>query len=174
MPGEKDLPPPLINGVCTECGAEIPESYGNCDALFMSILTNRVYQQNLEHPLPHVLCQLVVDTFAMQHPKRACKSAKSYAAHLTRLCCGVEYNGSKKVYAAIQRWLNGHEENIGISRPVEPVHRGKLTIRYIHDAQTSKDFSHRIEVWSESVWTAYAEQHSLAHYWISCAQKYRI
>jgi hypothetical protein len=48
----------------------------------------------------------------MQHPKRACKSAKSYASHFTGLCCGVEYGGSMKVYAAIGRWLSGPAERI--------------------------------------------------------------
>src|SRR4029450_13016391 len=47
--------------------------------------------------------RVLIESFAMQHPKRACKSAKSYAAHFTGLCCVVEYGGSQHAYAALQR-----------------------------------------------------------------------
>jgi Family of unknown function (DUF5946) len=50
---------------------------------------------------------LALDAYCMQHPDTYCRSAKSYAAHLTRLCCGIEYGGDLQVYRAIQRWLNG-------------------------------------------------------------------
>lgn len=80
------------------------------------------------------LYRLIVDTGAMQHPKDGCKSAKSYAAHLTGLCCGLEYKGSKSVRAALQRWPNGSAEAIGITSPTEPDYRGMLTIRYVYDA----------------------------------------
>ncbi|GAC1654933.1 MAG: hypothetical protein NVS4B8_30120 [Herpetosiphon sp.] len=33
------------------------------------------------------------DAYCMQHIEPYCHSAKSYAAHLTRLCCGIEYGG---------------------------------------------------------------------------------
>jgi predicted amidophosphoribosyltransferase len=50
---------------------------------------------------------LAFDAYCMQHLDSYCRSAKSYAAHLTRLCCGLEYQGDPKVYEAIQKWLNG-------------------------------------------------------------------
>lgn len=43
----------------------------------------------------------------MQHPDTYCRSAKSCAAHLTRLRRGLEHGADPKVYRAIQRWLNG-------------------------------------------------------------------
>jgi len=50
---------------------------------------------------------LVVDTYAMQHPESYCVSAKSYAAHLFGLCCGVEHRADPTLYRAIARWLDG-------------------------------------------------------------------
>ena len=46
---------------------------------------------------------LAFDAYCMQHPETYCRSAKSYAAHLTRLCCGLEFGGDPRVYRAIQR-----------------------------------------------------------------------
>jgi len=119
---EKLTPPPLMNSTCTECSALVPAEFQSCDAFLLSVLTN------LKSAPP----RLLIDTFAMQHPKRSCKSAKSYAAHFTGLCCGVEYGGSANVYAAIQRWLNGPAERIGLARPQEPEYRGRLTLRHVY------------------------------------------
>jgi hypothetical protein len=117
------------------------------------------------------LARLFVDTFGMQHPARSGKSAKSYAAHLTGLCCGVEYGGSQAVYAALQRWLNGPVGAIGITRPTEPEFRGKLTVRYVYDASDDAEFAARVHEWARDVWEAYASQHELVRGWIQKALK---
>ncbi len=110
--------------------------------------------------------RLLIDTFGMQHPKRSCESAKSYAAHLTGLCCGVEYNGALSVQAALQRWLNGPAEAIGITRPTEPDHRGTRTIRYVYDVANETEFAARLHEWAREVWDAYSSQHELARNWV--------
>ena len=125
----------------------------------------------MESPDAAALFRLFVDTFAMQHPQRSCKSAKSYAAHFTGLCCGVEYNGAKSLYAALQRWLNGPAEAIGITRPIEPDYRGALTIRYVYDAQTEAEFAARVREWAREVWEAYSSQHEIARNWIRKATR---
>jgi len=162
MPGEKDIAPPLSDGCCVECGAEVAPLYASCDEMFMSILTNRI---------PYDACgyrvrRMVVDGYAMQHQKRSGKSAKSYAAHLTGLCCGVEYNGSESVYAAIQQWLNGKVEDIGISRPSDIESTGSTTIRYVNDAPTNQEVAERVSEWVGDVWRAYESQHAIAREWI--------
>ena len=101
----------------------------------------------------------------MQHPKRSCKSAKSYAAHLTGLCCGVEYNGAQSVHRTLQRWLNGSAEAIGITRPTEPDRRGVLTIRYVYDAEGDDEFTARLHEWANEVWDAYSSQYEFARNW---------
>lgn len=40
---------------------------------------------------------LAFDAYCMQHPQRYCVSTKSYAAHLARLCCGLEYEGDPDI-----------------------------------------------------------------------------
>jgi len=161
----KFIAPDLVDSKCTECGAEAPAEFTSCDELFMSILTPLGLRW-AESPDIATLQRLVVDTFGMQHPKRSCKSAKSYAAHFTGLCCGVEYNGAKSVHAALQRWLNGPVEAIGITRPTEPDYRGALTIRYVYDAETEAEFTARVHEWAKNVWEAYSSQHEIARNWI--------
>ena len=161
----KFIAPDLVGSKCTECGAKVPDEFSSCDELFMSVLTPLGLRWT-ESPDIAALHRLLVDTFAMQHPKRSCKSAKSYAAHLTGLCCGVEYNGAQSIYAALQSWLNGPVEAIGISRPTEPDDRGALTIRYVYDAETQTELAVRMHKWAQEVWEAYASQHEIARNWI--------
>jgi hypothetical protein len=160
------IAPNLVDSHCTECGAEVPDAFTSCDELFMSILTPLGMSEVEEKS---VLSRLLVDTFAMQHPERSCRSVKSYAAHLTGLCCGVEYNGAKSVYAALQRWLNSPVETIGITRSTEPDQRGALTIRYIYDAKDDDETAARLHEWARDVWAAYASQHETARSWIKRA-----
>lgn len=161
----KFIAPDLVDSKCTECGAEVPDEFTSCFELYMSILTP-LEPKRAESPDIAALYRLIVDTGALQHPKGGCKSAKSYAAHLTGLCCGVEYNGSQSVRAALQRWLNGPVEAIGITRPTEPDYRGTLTIRYVYDAETEAEVAARAHAWAKQVWEAYSSQHDIARNWI--------
>jgi len=158
---EKLTPPPLVNSTCTECGAHVPSEFESCGAFLQCILA-----ENLGPAPPP---RLLIDTYAMQHPKRACKSAKSYAGHFAGLCCGVEYGGSAKVFAALQRWLNGPAERIGLTRPQEPEHRGRLTFRHLCGADVRGEFEPRLREWATEVWDAYASQHEIARRWIETA-----
>lgn len=159
------IAPDLVDSTCTECGARVPDEFSSCDELFMSILTPLGLRW-AESPDIAILHRLLVDTFGMQHPKRSCESAKSYAAHLTGLCCGVGYNGALSVQAALQRWLNGPAEAIGITRPTEPDRRGTLTIRYVYDAANETEFAARLHEWAREVWDAYSSQHEIARNWV--------
>jgi hypothetical protein len=156
---EKMAPPPLVNSTCVECSAHVPAEFQSCDAFLGAVLTD------LNSAPP----RLLIDTCAMQHPGRACKSAKSYAAHFTGLCCGVEYAGSAKVYTAIQKWLDGPAERIGLSRPQEPEYRGRLTLRHVYGIEARASFELRLREWANAVWDAYASQHEIARQWISNA-----
>jgi hypothetical protein len=161
----KFIAPDLVDSKCTECGARVPDGFTSCDELFMSILTELGLRW-AESPDIAILHRLIVDTFGMQHPRRSCKSAKSYAAHLTGLCCGVEYNGAQSVHAALQEWLNGPAEAIGITRPTEPDCRGTLTIRHVYDAETGAELPSRVHEWAREVWEAYSSQQEMARNWI--------
>jgi hypothetical protein len=159
---EKQTPPPLVNSQCSECGALVPAEFQSCDAFMLSFLIGP--RGSAAPP-----SRLLIDSFGMQHPKRACKSAKSYAAHFTGLCCGIEYGGSQHVYAALQRWLDGPAERIGLVRPEEPAYRGRLTLRHVYDVDVEASFHARLHEWAADVWDAYAPQHEIARRWIAAA-----
>jgi hypothetical protein len=163
-------PPPLNGRTCTECGAQIPPGFGSCDELFMFILTP-LSQRGQDSPEAFRLARLFVDTFGMQHPARSGKSPKSYAAHLTGLACGVEYNCSRWLYADLQKWLNRPAAQSGLRRPVDLPSRGTLTVRFIYDAPDQAEADRRIPVWARDVWEAYAPQHELSRSWIRAASK---
>lgn len=94
------------------------------------------------------------------------RSAKSYAAHLTRLCCGLEWGGDPEVYAAIQRWLNGP---VALEKPAAPDQRGRMTIVDLQEAHTVEEYRQRVRHWAQTVWDAYADQHELARLWMRAA-----
>lgn len=158
---EKLTPPPLVNSMCTECGALVPTNLPSCDMFLQTFLVDGPPER------------LLIDTFAMQHPKRACKSAKSYAAHFTGLGCAMEYAGSRHVYAAVGRWLNDSAGRIGLTRPQEPVERGRLTLRHLYGIDRGPAFDARLQEWAADVWAAYASQHEIARRWIEAAMKTR-
>jgi hypothetical protein len=158
---EKFTPPPLVDSTCTECGARVPTEFPSCDAFLQFVLND------LKSAPP----RLFIDTSAMQHPRRACKSAKSYAGHLAGLCCGVEYGGSMNVYAALGRWLSDSAERIGLTRLQEPEYRGTLTLRHLYGVDDRTTFERRLREWATDVWDAYSSQHDIARRWIGTALK---
>ena len=102
----------------------------------------------------------------MQHPERYCRSAKAYAAHLTRLCCGLEHDGNPKIYAAIQKWLNG---KAAIENPETPSYLGHMTVTNLSAARNVDEHTRLAHDWAKSVWEAYAVQHGIARTWIKAA-----
>jgi hypothetical protein len=102
----------------------------------------------------------------MQHPESYGHSAKSYAAHLMRLCCGLEHDGDHKVYEAIQKWLNGAP---AVEKPEVPGFRGKMTVADLTAARNAEEHEKLVREWAGSVWAAYATQHDIARNWITAA-----
>ncbi len=146
---------------CPECGASIPGGRTGCQARYDEI-NSRAYSD----PNYAAVQTLAFDTYCMQHVETYCRSAKSYAAHLMRLCCGLEWDGDLKVYAAIQRWLNGA---VALDKPAAPDQRGRLTIVDLQEAHTVDEYRRLARDWAQAVWEAYAEQHDLAQGWIRAA-----
>jgi Family of unknown function (DUF5946) len=71
---------------CPECGVLVDGRRASCQVLFDE-LSAQAYA-DLQYAASQ---QLAFDTYCMRHVDPYCRSAKSYAAHLTRLCCGLEY-----------------------------------------------------------------------------------
>ena len=146
---------------CPECGAPGVGGQAGCQALYDQLAL--LAYTNLPTT---ALTTLAFDTYCMQHIEPYCHSAKSYAAHLTRLCCAIERGGDPDVYVAIQRWLNG---SIALDRPAVLAQRGDITIASLLPATTPAELARLIRQWSDSVWAAYAGQHELARHWIDRA-----
>jgi hypothetical protein len=108
---------------------------------------------------------LVVDTYAMQHPVEFCRSAKSYVAHLTGLCFAMEPRDGASDYWAIPRWLN---KGARLERPPDLRFRGTLTIADVRDLE-GEAFSAGVRRWAADVWSAYGAQHALARHWLAAA-----
>ena len=146
---------------CPECGAPVAGGRAGCQALWDE-MSARAYTS----PDYAVTRDLAFDAYCMQHPERYCRSAKSYAAHLTRLCCGLEYGGDPGVYSAIQKWLNGA---VDIVKPESPGSRGAMTVADLRAARTGQEHTRLVRDWTTSVWKAYAAQQDIARSWIKAA-----
>jgi len=146
---------------CPDCGAPGVGGRGGCQALF-DALGLRAYSD-----LRYASVQsLTLDAYCMQHLERYCRSAKSYAAHLTRLCCGLEYGGDPVVYRAIQQWLNGP---VDLEKPPILSQLGRMTLADVQAAGSGDEYVRLVRAWAGVVWDAYAVQHDLARGWIQAA-----
>ncbi len=146
---------------CPECGASVAGGHAGCQALFEEVGL-RAYSD----PRFGAVHRLVVDAYAMQHPEPYCHSAKSYAAHLTGLCCSVERGGNPVIYRAINQWLNG---KVPIEKPQVLTPHGSMTIVDLRAASRPEEQVKRAHEWAKSVWDAHASQHELARQWIEAA-----
>lgn len=146
---------------CPDCSASVMGGRDGCQSLFDELML-RAYSD----PLYAATHSLALDAYCMQHPERYCRSAKSYAAHLTRLCCGLEHDGDQKVYEAIQKSLNGA---VAFEKPEALDHRGQMTIADLLPASCVEEHSRLVKEWAASVWEAYASQHDIARSWIKDA-----
>ena len=135
---------------CPDCGALVSGAREGCNALWHELFYSGA------------TTVAAFDAYCMQHLEQYCASAKSYAAHLTRLCCGVEFDGDPRVYAAIQKWLNG---NRLLEKPSILPFLGSMTITDIRDASPTER-TRVTQAWVADVWAAYAPQHELAREWI--------
>jgi hypothetical protein len=158
-----------ITDHCPACGAPVAGGQAGCQALL-----DELNAQAYADARYGAVRDLAFDAYCMQHLERYCRSAKSYAAHLTRLCCGIEHAGDPAVYAAIQRWLNGA---VALEKPEPPAHLGRLTIadvrgvaRSPQGARDAAEHARLVRAWAADVWAAYAAQHALARAWLRAAR----
>ena len=146
---------------CPECGAPADGGRAGCQEIYEAVANPALGSAGLGR-----LRDLAFDAYCLQHPDTYCRSAKSYAAHLTRLCCGIEKGGDPQVYRAIQRWLNGA---VKLDKPAVLASRGQLTVASLQSAGDPRELQTLAQLWADSVWEAYAAQHALAHAWLQQA-----
>jgi hypothetical protein len=151
---------------CPECGTLISGGLEGC----RDILDDLAYRFPAAGPEMR-LHRLIVDTFCLQHPRTYCRSAKSMAAHLAGLCCGLEFGGHPNVYGALQQWLNGPKD---LERPDPPPQTAGITIHQVATAPVSQDLARAIEKWAEAVWFLWSPYHELARQWLKEALRERV
>ncbi|HBY98536.1 MAG: DUF5946 family protein [Ardenticatenaceae bacterium] len=147
---------------CPECGAFVSGGLVGCRAVWDEIAVLAY-----SHPTYAATRDLAFDAYCMQHPEQYGRSAKSYAAHLTRLCCGLEHSADPAIYAAIRQWLDGVK--VEIEKPPLLSERGHLTVLDVRAARTPAEHTRLVHEWAGTVWEAYREQHALARNWIRAA-----
>jgi hypothetical protein len=146
---------------CPSCGARLGGREG-CQSGF-----DQLSAEAWTSPGRGALHNLVVDTYAMQHVEEYGRSPKSYAAHLTALCCGVEHAGDQKLYWAISRWLDGPA---AVEKPPLITQRGRLTIADVCEAAREDEYAELVRRWAGEVWAAYAHQQKLARTWLDAVR----
>lgn len=112
--------------------------------------------------------RLTVDSYSLQHPDPYMVSAKSFAAHLTGMCCTMMYDNDQQLMRLLQRWLNGNRVLI---KPDLLEGLGSLNISHIMDSKDGPHHQSLVREWAAKVWEAYTPYHDLAQEWIHSAQK---
>ncbi len=146
---------------CPACGAIVAGGRDGCQAMFDE-LTAQAYADFAYASVR----DLAFDTYCMQHLDAYCRSAKSYAAHLTRLCCGLEYGGDPRIYEALQHWLNGAAK---VEKPQVLSQLGSMTVMDVRHTRNAEEHIRLVHAWAANVWEAYRSQHDLACNWINAA-----
>jgi len=152
-----------LSEACASCGLVVAGGTEGCQRLFEAIGLREYEDMRLAR-----YHRIVVDVYALQHPGRYGRSAKSFAAHLTGLCAWLENEtNSRSVNALVQRWLSGLSP---IQKPTLPPSYGAITIRDLVDAEDPVRYGDVLRSWARATWDAYAPLHATAREWIATAQ----
>jgi Family of unknown function (DUF5946) len=147
-----------MSQACASCGLVVAGGTEGCQRLFDAIGL-REYE-DMRFARYH---RIVVDVYALQHPDRYGRSAKSFAAHLTGLSAWVDDEaGADSANAAVQRWLSGPSP---IEKPTLPPSYGAVTIRELVDADDPGQYREALLKWARSTWDAYRSLHATARAW---------
>src|SRR5262245_28744625 len=147
--------------LCRSCGAPVGGRQP-CQDIF-----NELSARAWSTPGRASVHNLVVDTYAMQHSEEYGRSVKSFVAHLTGLCCGLESPGDSALYWQIPRWLDGH---VDLTRPHDLPHRGSMTIADVRNPAREADYPGLVRRWASDVWQAYGSLHGTARQWLAAAR----
>ncbi|MFQ5633006.1 MAG: DUF5946 family protein [bacterium] len=112
--------------------------------------------------------RLTVDAYSLQHPDEYMVSPKSYAAHLTGMCCAMGYGNDRDLLRILQKWLNGKKQ---LQKPPLPENFGSLTISHIANAKDGAEHEKLVYEWALDAWNAYSGYHELAKDWIETAKR---
>lgn len=143
------------------CSCGLP-SRQRCQEIFETILTKEY--SDFRYAKVH---RLTADTYCLQHPAVYMISPKSFAAHLTGMCCAMEYGNDPHLLKILQKWLNGKKQ---LEKPPMLENLGSLTIAHLANAKDSTEHAKLVKEWAIDVWNAYSVYHDLAKDWIEMAK----
>ena len=143
----------LMPEKCPDCGALVG-GREECQKLF-----DEVIAREFSNPTYFGVHRTTVDCYALQHPERYCASFKSFAAHLTGLCCAMEYGKDPAMMRAIHIGLDGPRAR---QRPAFIRDRGQTTIESVYQAADAAAHRVAVQAWAASTWKAWSQYHQLA------------
>jgi hypothetical protein len=143
---------------CEGCGLEVEGGTDGCQAIFEAVGLRQLsdYRYARWH-------RLIVDAYAMQHPDRYGRSARSFAAHLSGLCAAFEYPEHPTLLRSLQQWLSGPRQ---LERPEPPSFRGSLTIADLDAQPDPESFNKVAQEWARDTWEAYRPLQPIARAWV--------
>jgi hypothetical protein len=147
---------------CSGCGRAVAGGTAGCRADF-DALVGRDFS-DARFFASH---NLLVDTYALQHPDEFCKSGKSLAAHLCRLCLLLGDDAGKAAgIAAVRAWLDGPR---ALEKPLIPSRRGATILADLAGIDDPAAWRAALTGWAESTWAAWRDLHPIAGQWIADA-----
>jgi len=157
------MPPDGSLDPCPSCGAPLGGRAG-CQQAFDQL--SAAAWRELTGAAVH---NLVVDTYAMQHPEEYGRSAKSYLQHLTALGCALDHPTDAQLYWSITPTF---EHTPAPAKPSLLRERGHLTIAHL-DEGAEAAHADRVRAWATAVWQAYGSQHHIARERLDLARRHR-
>jgi hypothetical protein len=142
---------------CDECGADFEHGTEDCNTLWLNMTLRSPDERRL------VVRRVVVDTYALQHPRRMCATPQTLASHLLGLCCAVEHGGNLNIYAGVKGFLKRTKD---LPELEPPEFLGELTVFEVAQAVTLDEHVEGARKWARCVWEAWYEHHDLVRAWI--------
>ena len=148
---------------CAGCSLLTEGGTAGCRKLFEELCA-----REWDNPISYRVHRMMVDAYCLQHPDEYCATAKSFAAHLTGMCCAIEHKSHPNVLRAVQQWLSG---KAAVEKPPLPARRGELTLMQVYREQDPVPQMLAVNRWAQSTWNAYSALHPLARKWIEQAME---
>jgi hypothetical protein len=156
---------------CPGCGVTLPvvegtaHPYMTCTPACWAVY-GRVLAAQYEQPERMRFHQLVVDSYAVQHPGTGSdpRAVQSVGIHLMTLCLFLEHGTDPALGATLHRRM--------VERPVfhllqAPTHRGTFTCSDIPVSGSAERAREAVYDWARSVWAAWSTHHEVVREWLT-------
>ena len=115
--------------------------------------------------------RLMHDVYSIQHEEDFCGRWRGLIAHLGGVCIGLEYDGTERIYRALQKFIERDhlKDEPYPPAPGIPDDRGAITVASLKDLQEPVLLVDGVDRWARSVWMAYEKLQPLARDWVKTA-----